>query len=160
MKKFFKKDDESNLVNYDDNNNNVKENKLNKELKMNDSNVTTLTPDVEIKGTIRFNKVLEMNGKFEGELITTNGEVIVGATGEVKANFKVKNAVIEGKVNGNVTASEKIELKNNAQFIGDLTAKTLSIEEGVLFVGKCSVNPNGIESDKSNNKEIKNNKKI
>ena len=162
MKKFFKRDDEPVAVKA--NNNQENKNIIKKEIKkeprkMNDSNVTTLTPDVEIKGSIKFTKTLEMNGKFEGDLITDNGEIVVGPTGQVKANFKVKNAVIEGRVDGNVTAEDRIELKNNAQLIGDLTAKTLSIEEGVLFVGQCNVNPKGIQMGKQQqhaaNKEAK-----
>ncbi|MCF7790617.1 MAG: polymer-forming cytoskeletal protein [Victivallales bacterium] len=154
MKKFFKKDEDLDLLSYE-NNKNIKENEFKKEKKMSKNNVTILTPDVEIKGTIKFNNVLEMNGKFEGDLITKDGEVIVGETGEVKANLKGKNATIEGKVEGNVTASEKIELKNKAQLTGDLTAKTLSIEEGVLFVGKCNVNPSGIDMENAQKKETK-----
>ncbi|MCF7791748.1 MAG: polymer-forming cytoskeletal protein [Victivallales bacterium] len=164
MKKFFKKDDDSDSLNYGDNNN--KENNSAKELNMDKSkvtaltmdksNATTLTPDIEINGSIKFNNVLEVNCKFEGELITKDGEIIVGKTGSVKADFKVKNAIIEGKVEGNVTATEKIELKEKAQLIGDLTAKTLSIEEGVYFVGKCNVNPGGI---KAGTPVPKNNKK-
>ena len=153
MKKFFKKDDEGDLLSYE-RNNNRNDNQLKKEITMSESNVTNLTQDVEITGTIKFNNVLHMNGKFEGELVTTDGEVIVGKTGEVKANIKVKNAIIEGKVEGNVTASEKVELKEKAQLTGDLTAKTLSIEEGVLFVGKCNVNPDGFKMVKPEHKEV------
>ena len=159
MKKFFRKGDEPDLLNYDKSNNKI-ENIIKKEISMDSKNITTLTPDVEINGTIKFSNVLEMNGKFEGELITTDGEIIVGKTGSVKADFKVKNATIEGRVDGNVTATEKIVLKEKAQLIGDLTAKTLSIEEGVLFVGKCNVNPGGIKTEKPNFKEVKTNKKI
>ena len=151
MKNFFKKDDELDLVNHESNDD-QKNAKLKKEFTMNESNVTNLTPDVEIKGTIKFNNVLHMNGKFEGELITNNGDVIVGKTGVVKANIKVKNAIIEGKVVGNVTATEKVELKEKAQLTGDLSAKTLSIEEGVLFVGKCNVNPAGLKMEKPEHK--------
>ena len=155
MKSFFKKNDSLDTEVISENSENKVYDKIEikKDKKMRDGNITTLTPDVEIKGTIKFSKVLEMNGKFEGELITNDGEVIVGATGDVKANFSVKNAVVEGKVTGNVTAAEKVELKNRAQLIGDITAKTLSIEEGVLFVGKCNVNPNGIK-DVQNKKSV------
>ena len=110
---------------------------------MSENNVTTLTTDVEIKGTIKFDKVMNVDGKFEGEMIANNGELIVGKTGAVKANVKVKNATIAGRLDGNVEAAEKVELKQNAQLIGDLQAKTLVIEEGVVFVGQCNVNPDG-----------------
>ena len=158
MKKLFKKNDKPDLTNAEKNNDR-KDNELKKEITMSESNVTIITPDVEITGTIKFNHLLKMNGKFEGELITTNGDLIVGKTGVMKANIKVKNAIIEGKVDGNVTATEKIELKENAQLNGDIKAKKLLIEEGVLFIGKCNVNPSGVNINNPESKENKTNKK-
>ena len=117
---------------------------------MSENSVTNLTTDVEIKGTIKFEKVMNIDGKFEGELIANQGELIVGKTGMVKANVKVKNATIEGRLDGNIEAEEKVELKQNAQLIGDLQAKTLVIEEGVVFVGQCNVNPDGTKIEKQN----------
>ncbi len=117
---------------------------------MSDNNITNLTTDVEIKGTIKFEKIMNIDGKFEGELIADQGELIVGKTGTVKADVKVKNASIEGCLNGNIRAAEKVELKQNAQLIGDLQAKTLVIEEGVVFVGQCNVNPDGAKIEKQN----------
>ncbi len=131
---------------------------------MSENNVTNLTADVEIKGTIKFEKIMNVDGKFEGELIADNGELIVGKTGTVKANVKVKNATIEGRLDGNIEVAEKVELKQNAQLIGDLQAKTLVIEEGVVFVGHCNVNPDGTKIEKQNterqNTEIQNIKVI
>ncbi|MDR4506770.1 MAG: polymer-forming cytoskeletal protein [Candidatus Brocadiaceae bacterium] len=123
------------------------ENKSRKEIKMREGNVTHLTPDAEFKGTIKFDKVLRIDGKFEGDMITNDGEVIVGSTGAIKANVKVKNAIVEGQVEGNLIASEKVELRKNAKLLGDLKAKTLSIDEGVVFVGKCSVHPDGFKAE-------------
>jgi len=117
---------------------------------MSDNNITNLTTDVEIKGTIKFEKIMNIDGKFEGELVANHGELIVGKTGTVKADVKVKNAIIEGRLDGNLEAAEKVELKQNAQLIGDLQAKTLVIEEGVVFVGQCNVNPDGAKPEKQN----------
>jgi len=123
---------------------------------MSDNNITNLTTDVEIKGTIKFEKIMNIDGKFEGELVADQGELIVGKTGTVKADVKVKNAIIEGRLDGNLEAAEKVELKQNAQLIGDLQAKTLVIEEGVVFVGQCNVNPDGAKPEKQNIKVVKN----
>ncbi len=122
---------------------------------MSDANITNLTTDVDIKGTIKFDKVMKIEGKFEGEMVTNEGELIVGKTGEVKANVKVKNATIEGRVDGNISASEKVVLKQKAQLTGDLQARTLVIEEGVVFVGQCNVNPNGTKPEKQTFGEAK-----
>ncbi|ODS31779.1 MAG: Polymer-forming cytoskeletal [Candidatus Scalindua rubra] len=115
---------------------------------MNEGSTTNLTTDVEIKGTIKFDKVMNIEGKFEGELVTNDGELIVGKTGAIKANVKVKNATIEGRLDGNIVAAEKVVLKQKAQLLGDLQARTLVIEEGVVFVGKCNVNPDGAKIEK------------
>ena len=118
--------------------------------------ITNLTPDVEINGSIKFDKVMRVDGKFEGEMVTNDGELIVGKTGTVKANVKVKNASIEGRLEGNIVAAEKVELKHNAQLLGDLQARTLVIEEGVVFVGQCNVNPDRTKFEKQNMKVVKN----
>ncbi len=110
---------------------------------MAEGKLTNLTQDVDIKGTIKFGEAMKIDGKFDGKLITDNGELVVGKTGKVKATIKVRSAVIEGRVDGNIKASDKVELKQKAHLIGDLQAKTLVIEEGVVFVGQCNVNPEG-----------------
>ncbi len=115
--------------------------------------MANLTQDAEIKGTIKFGEAMRMDGNFDGELISDNGELVVGKTGNVKANINVRSAVIEGRVDGNIKASDKVELKQNAHFIGDLQAKILVIEEGVVFVGKCNVNPEGTKIESQNYKK-------
>jgi cytoskeletal protein CcmA (bactofilin family) len=141
-----------------------KENGSRKEAKMAEGKMTNLTPDAEIKGTIKFGEAMRMDGNFEGELISDNGELVVGETGNVKANINVRSAVIEGRVDGNIKASDRVELMQNAHLTGDLQAKTLIIEEGVVFVGQCNVNPEGakIESQgyKEGNKEEKKSKRL
>lgn len=120
---------------------------------MSEENVTNLTTDVEVKGTIKFGKVMRIDGKFEGEMQTNEGELIVGKTGNIKASVRVRNATIEGRVDGNIIASERVEFKKKAQLIGDLQAKTVIIEEGVVFVGKCNVNPDGVKVETRNFRE-------
>lgn len=102
---------------------------------------TNLNSDVQIKGTIRFNDSLRLDGHFEGELHSDSGLLIVGKNGNVQATITVGSAIIEGKVEGNIIAKDKIELRSSAQHYGDIKASRLVVEEGVVFVGKCDVNP-------------------
>lgn len=153
--KLFRKDTKETKLTDNNTGGPEKKNESRKEIEMKEENVTNMTADVEIKGTIKFSHILKIDGKFEGEMITDEGDVIVGKTGSIKANIKVKNAIVEGHVDGNIVASEKVELKERAQLIGDLKARTLVIEEGVVFVGKCNVNPDGFKMEKSNFKEGK-----
>jgi cytoskeletal protein CcmA (bactofilin family) len=122
-----------------------------------ESKMTNLASDTNVKGTIKFGQTMKIDGSFEGELITDNGDLVIGKTGKVKANVKVRSAVVEGRLDGNIKASDTVELKQNAHLIGDLQAKTLVMEKGVVFVGKCNISPEGtkIESQKSYKEEEK-----
>lgn len=102
---------------------------------------TNLNTDVEIHGSIKFNESLRLDGKFEGELTSETGLLIIGKNGNIDATIKVGSAIIEGKVNGNIIAKDKVELRSTAQHFGDVQASRLVVEEGVVFVGKCDVNP-------------------
>jgi cytoskeletal protein CcmA (bactofilin family) len=102
---------------------------------------TNIPSGADITGTIKFDKIMRIDGNFEGELITDNGDLVVGKTGSIKANIRVRRAIIEGRVDGDIKASDKVELRQKAQLNGNLQAKELVIEEGVIFTGKCKVNP-------------------
>ncbi len=115
--------------------------------------MANITQDSEIKGTIKFGQAMRVDGNFEGKLISDNGELVVGKTGKVKATVKVRSAVIEGRVNGNIKASDRVEFKQKAQLMGDLQAKSLVIEEGVVFVGNCNVNPEGTKIESQSYRE-------
>jgi cytoskeletal protein CcmA (bactofilin family) len=57
----------------------------------------------------------------------------------IKAEIKTGTVVIYGKVHGNISVTERVELKASAEVVGDIKAKTLSIEAGAIFVGKSTV---------------------
>ena len=99
---------------------------------------TVITPDAEFKGSLKFKDSLRIDGVFEGE-IDSQGTLFVGKTGAVKAEIHVGNIIVEGKIEGNVTCDDKIELRATAKMFGDIQASRLTIAEGVNIVGKCSV---------------------
>jgi cytoskeletal protein CcmA (bactofilin family) len=102
-----------------------------------------LNGDVEVKGTLRFAGELTFEGKLEGD-ITTDGALNLGDSAVIKGNLNVNTAVLRGKINGNVTAKEKIEIKAKTELFGDIKSAKLVIEEGVTFVGKIDVNPSKV----------------
>jgi len=102
-----------------------------------------LSSDVEIKGNLKFSGELTLEGKLEGE-ITSDGILHLGETGAVNGNLNVSSIVVRGKINGNVIAKDRIEIKSKAEVFGDVRAAKLVIEEGVTFVGKTEVNPNKV----------------
>ena len=103
----------------------------------------TLASDVEIKGNLKFSGELTFDGKIDGE-IQTDGVLNLGDGATVNGNINAQSVVVRGKVNGNITAKEKIDIKTKAELFGDIRAAKLSVEEGVTFVGKTEVNPNKI----------------
>src|SRR5438477_3471975 len=102
-----------------------------------------LSADVEIKGSIKFQNELTVDGKVEGE-INSNGALTVGENAEIKGEIKTKSVIVLGKVHGNITVEERCELKGHAVLYGDLKATRLVIEDGATFVGKSEVTPNKV----------------
>src|SRR5947208_13373426 len=86
---------------------------------------------------------LTFDGKLEGD-ISSDGTLNLGDNAVVKGNITVNSVVMRGKVNGNVTAREKIDIKSKTELFGDIRAPRLVMEEGVTFVGQTEVNPNKV----------------
>src|SRR6267142_3183136 len=102
-----------------------------------------LNSDVEIKGNLKFSGELTFEGKIDGE-IQTDGTLNLGDGAVINGNINAQNVVVRGKVNGNIVAKEKIDIKTKTELFGDIRAPRLMIEEGVTFVGKSEVNPNKV----------------
>jgi len=102
-----------------------------------------LNSDVEIKGNIKFAGELTFDGKLDGE-IHTDGTLNLGDGAVINGNINAANVVVRGKINGNISAKDKIDIKAKAELFGDIRATKLAIEEGVTFVGKTEVNPNKV----------------
>ena len=97
-----------------------------------------LSSDVEIKGKVAFTNDLVVDGLIEGE-IHSDGSLTVGENARIKAEVHTRSVVVYGKVHGNITVTDRVELKANAELIGDIKAATISIEAGAIFVGKSTV---------------------
>ena len=102
-----------------------------------------LNPDVEIKGNLKFAGELTFDGKLDGE-IQTDGVLNLGDSAVINGNINAQSVVVRGKINGNITAKEKVDIKAKTELFGDVRAAKLVIEEGVTFVGKTEVNPNKV----------------
>ncbi len=110
---------------------------------MADISKNILSSDVEIKGSLKFQNELTIDGKIEGE-ISSSGVLTVGENAEIKGEIKTKSVTILGKVHGNITVEERCELKAKAVLHGDLKATRLVIEDGATFIGKSEVTPNKV----------------
>jgi cytoskeletal protein CcmA (bactofilin family) len=107
----------------------------------NNDSKNVLNSDVELKGTLRFTGELTFDGKLEGD-IQSEGTLQLGDNAVVKGNITANSVVVRGKVNGNVTAKEKIDIKSKTELFGDIRSARLVMEDGVTFVGQTEVNPN------------------
>ena len=96
---------------------------------------STLESGVEIKGTIKCTLDLFFDGCIEGE-IHSAGTLTLGANACVKGSIHSRTVVIFGRVEGTIAAQERCELKEEAHVFGDITAGSLSIEEGATFMGQ------------------------
>ena len=91
---------------------------------------TALKGDVKVEGSI------QVDGDFEGTIEATD-TLVVGESGKVDGDANVSNAVIGGRMYGNVFATGKIELQRGSQLLGDIKTRGLVIEDGVVFQGNC-----------------------
>src|SRR5712691_10186502 len=97
-----------------------------------------LSSDVEIKGSIKFQKELLIDGKVEGE-INSDGVLTIGENADIRGAIKTKSITVYGKVQGNIMVGERCELKACCTLQGDLKAARLVVEEGATFIGKSDV---------------------
>ena len=92
-----------------------------------------------LTGETTFHAMLRVDGNLVGTVSSESGTLIVGANGQVDANIVVAAALINGVVNGDIVAHEKIQLGRTARVIGNIQTPKLLIEDGALFEGACSM---------------------
>jgi cytoskeletal protein CcmA (bactofilin family) len=112
-----------------------------------------LSSDVEIKGSIKFQKELLIDGKVEGD-INSDGILTVGENAEIRGEITTKSITVYGKVHGNITVAERCELKSKCVLQGDLKAARLVIEEGATFIGKSEVTSGAISAKAAPRPEV------
>jgi cytoskeletal protein CcmA (bactofilin family) len=105
-----------------------------------------LSLNVELKGNLGFVGELMFDGKLEGDIIS-DGVLTLGDNAVINGNIRVGSVVVRGTINGTITARDRIDIKSNTQLFGDVTGRTLVIEEGATFVGRSDVNPKRSDSD-------------
>ena len=93
---------------------------------------------VEFKGVINYKGTIRVDGQLEGEIHTT-GVLVVGQRAVLKAKVEAGTILCQGRIVGDVVATEKIQLMSPAVLSGSLKTPSLSMEEGVLFNGTCGM---------------------
>ena len=94
---------------------------------------------VVIKGDVSGSEDLYIDGQVEGSIDLRNHSVTIGPSGKVKAGISAKTIVIQGKVDGSLTASDRLDLRKSAVVTGDVTTQRIAIEEGAFLKGKVDI---------------------
>jgi cytoskeletal protein CcmA (bactofilin family) len=102
---------------------------------------------VVIKGELTGSEDLTIEGHVEGKIELRQNVLTIGPNGKIKAQVFAKSVVILGEVTGNVTASEKVDLRDNGSVDGDIAAPRVAIAEGAHFRGSIDMQRTGGKSE-------------
>lgn len=90
------------------------------------------------EGKLTFDGTVQINGNFQGE-VYSDGTLIIGNDAHVDGGVFVDTLIVYGSVQGNIEAKSRIEMHVPANVVADIKTKTISIEDGVTFQGKCQM---------------------
>jgi len=106
-----------------------------------DDSITLLAKGVQLRGEIRVEGTVRIDGRLEGE-IHTKGQVIIGEEGLVQGTISAGTVVSSGRIKANVTALERVQLLKTATLIGEIHAPLLMMEEGAKLQGLADMGVN------------------
>jgi cytoskeletal protein CcmA (bactofilin family) len=101
--------------------------------------MTLISKSVAIKGEVSCDEDLYIDGQVEGTIDPKGYRLTIGPNGRVKANITARAVVVQGRLEGNIQASDRVELKQSATVVGDIVTQRISIDEGVTFKGSVNV---------------------
>jgi cytoskeletal protein CcmA (bactofilin family) len=107
---------------------------------------------VVIKGELSGSEDLTIEGQVDGKIELRQNVLTIGPNGKIKAQVFAKSVVILGEVTGNVTASEKVDIRDNGSVDGDIAAPRVAIAEGAHFRGSIDMQRSGKGDQKSESK--------
>jgi cytoskeletal protein CcmA (bactofilin family) len=105
----------------------------------------TIGKSLVIKGEVTGSESLYVDGRVEGAINLPGHRVTVGRNGQVQANVNAKEIVVLGKIKGNVTASDRVDIRNESSLTGDVVCQRISIEDGAFFKGSIDIRKPGLK---------------
>ena len=96
-------------------------------------------PSVVIKGEVFGSEDLYIEGQIEGSIELQGNTLTIGPNGQVRADVSAKGVVVRGKLDGNIRATDRAELKKTAVVVGDVSSKRISVEDGAYLKGKVDI---------------------
>jgi len=106
---------------------------------------TVIGVNSNFRGTLMVSGTLRIDGEFEGDILNCE-RLEIGEHGIMRADVEVKEALIMGRVYGNIRALGAIEMRAGARVEGDVAALTVAMEQGVRFTGRCTMLEAGSET--------------
>ncbi|MGA8764573.1 MAG: polymer-forming cytoskeletal protein [Candidatus Sulfotelmatobacter sp.] len=103
----------------------------------------TIGKSLVIKGEVTGSESLYIDGRVEGSINLSGNRVTVGRNGVVAANINAREIVVLGKVRGNLTASDRVDIRSDGSLTGDVVAARISIEDGAYFKGGIDIRKAG-----------------
>ena len=107
------------------------------------SDQATIGKSLVIKGEVTGSESLYIDGRVEGSINLSGNRVTVGRNGVVAANINAREIVVLGKVRGNLTASDRVDIRSDGSLTGDVVAARISIEDGAFFKGGIDIRKAG-----------------
>jgi len=103
----------------------------------------TIGKSLVIKGEVTGSEALYIDGRVEGSINLAGNRVTVGRNGVVNASVTAREIVVLGKVKGNLTASDRVDIRSDGSLTGDVIAARISIEDGAYFKGGIDIRKTG-----------------
>jgi len=94
---------------------------------------------VQIRGELTGSEDLYLDGEIEGNIDLRDHSLIIGPNGRIKAGIAARDLVVHGKVEGNITATGRVELRKSCTLIGDVSTQRIVIEDGAFFKGAIDI---------------------
>ena len=101
--------------------------------------MTLIGKSIVIRGELSCGEDLYIDGEVEGVIDPKGNQLTIGPNGRVKANVTASAVVVQGKLEGSIQASDRVDLKQSAIVTGDIATQRISIDDGAYFKGRVNI---------------------
>ncbi len=106
---------------------------------MRSAEVATIGKSVVVKGELSGSEDLIVDGEVEGSITLRGQTLTVGPNGRVRANVEARNVVLYGRLDGDIHATDRVDLRKSASLAGNISTARISIEDGAFFKGGIDI---------------------
>ena len=119
------------------------------------NNIGSIGKSVVIKGELTASEDLVIEGQVDGKIELRQNTLTIGGNGKIKAQMFAKAVIVQGEVVGNITATEKVDIRDNGSVDGDITSPRVAIAEGAHFRGSIDMQRGGSKAGEKGEKAEK-----